>query len=183
MSDSLYKELTRAVDSNHGLVELRLHRPLTTCAEHVEDIFTMLAHRKQLRRFTLDEYPVEVDPDYSKLKRLLKRNRFIEVFQENGDLVTDGDEIDRLYAFNRFFRGLQNLTKEPLSLLPPLVGEALLHSASSDFQRSALIMANHADALCELVQFSLYNAEETPSFSFLSNSGLPSPPAENCNKS
>ena len=173
LPDSLNKELIRAIEANRSLAELKLGRNFVQCAEQFKDILSMMEYHEGLRLFTspayesyVDPYKLYVDPDYSMLKQLLKRNRFIEVTDWIGDLVTDGDEIDRLYSFNRFFRGLRALTKEPFSLLPPLVGEALIHSASGDFRRSALVLANHTFALCELVQHSSHNAQEASSFSF-----------------
>ena len=50
----------------------------------------------------------------------------------------------------------------PVDLKLPLsdVGEALLHSASGDFERTSLLMANHMDDLCELVRYSsLFSTE------------------------
>ena len=114
-----------------------------------------------LRYLRIEGYPCKTDPNYTMLKQLLNRNRRIQVIDYDTDRVTNGDEIDRMYAFNRFFLDSQSLMQSLLPLLPPLVAEALINSASCDFPRAAVLMANHPDALCELVHYlSLPSSEE-----------------------
>lgn len=162
MPNSIARELIHAVSANQSLVELHLRHDFTPYSAYLGDIFAMIERHGGLRRFKINEYPEEeVDSGYSMLKQLLRQNRHIDVIKYNEDRVTDGDEIDQLYAFNRFFRDSQGLAQEPLSLLPSLVREALTHGASGDFRRSALLMANHTDSLCELVQYSSLFSSET----------------------
>jgi hypothetical protein len=47
--------------------------------------------------------------------------------------------------------GYKELVKESTSLRPLLVATALIESASETFQKSALLLSNHADILCELL--------------------------------
>jgi hypothetical protein len=150
--DSLTWELIRAVGANQSLVGLHVHQGILYSAGLMEEMLQTLKHLKGLRLLTLDDYSEKMDPNHLLLKELLKQNRYIDVVKWNGDRVTDDDEIARLYAFNYFFRDCQTLAQEPLSRLPSLVYEILLHSASMDYRRSALVMANHVDAVCALVQ-------------------------------
>jgi hypothetical protein len=75
------------------------------------------------------------------------------VTKENGSIYTDGLYIDALYSPSRFYRGSIDVMVEPPSEQPLLVATTLTESASNSFQRSALLMSDHTDALCELVQF------------------------------
>ncbi len=153
------EELIHAVAANQELKELHLRRVLRNAGARLQDLFTSFGRHKTLRCLKIDTYPFELDSSFSMLEQLLKQNRFIEVIDGNGKRVTDGDFIDQLYAFNQFFRSFQGLTKESMSMLPPLICEALSRSASTDFQRSALLVANYTAALCELMQYSFVSPE------------------------
>lgn len=149
MPNRVVDELCHAVIANQNLVELHLHHAFIQHAEHCKHLFAAMEHHEGLRRFISD-----MTPDYRVLTQLLKRNRFIEVLDSNGYRVTDDGRIDQLYTFNRFFCNSKGLIQESLSRVPSLVGYALTCSASSDFQRCALLLVNHTDALCELVLYS-----------------------------
>ncbi|GAX20220.1 hypothetical protein FisN_12Hu066 [Fistulifera solaris] len=154
----VFNELLSTVAANHSLEELHLQYAHNQPVEHRELLFAMMECHAGLRRF---QSPETFDPGYTMLKQLLNRNRFIEVLDRHGNRVTDGDEIDQIYRFNRFYQDCQGLKRGALSLLPPLVGEVLVGSASGDYQQSAFLMANYTDALCELVQYSsLFQLEE-----------------------
>jgi hypothetical protein len=118
---------------------------------NLEDVFAAMEDHEGLRFVRLDEYPEQVDPDFSMLKRLLKRNRFIDVL---GTKDGDGDDIAQIYAINTFFREGQSFTQELISLLPSFLCEALTLCASAHFPRSAFLLASHTGVLCELVQYS-----------------------------
>jgi hypothetical protein len=150
----VFNELLSTVVANHSLEELHLRYAHTQPFEHRELLFATMERHAGLRRFKIVEYTETFDPGYALLKQLLKRNRFIEALDRHGNRVTDGDEIDQIYRFNRFYQDCQSLKRGALSLLPPLIGEALAGSASGDYQQSAFLMANHTCALCELVQYS-----------------------------
>jgi hypothetical protein len=153
------EELIHTVAANQGLKELHLCFVLHKTGAKLQDVFTTIGRHKTLRCLKIDEYPTELDSSYAMLKQLLKQNRNIEVVDSAGKRVTDGDTIDQLYAFNQFFWDSQGLRKETLSIMSALVCEALIHSAGNDFQRSALLMADHTSALCEVVQYSFISPQ------------------------
>ncbi|GAX21374.1 hypothetical protein FisN_12Lu108 [Fistulifera solaris] len=146
--------LIDAIDANQNLQELALYQPHGQVTPYLQDIFAAVARHEGLEFLRLDAYPAETDPQYNMLKELLKTNRNIQVIDYNWYTFTDDDEIDRLYAFNDFFGDCQDLLEESMELLPSLVGEILTQCASHDFRRSAFLMANHTEALCELMQYS-----------------------------
>lgn len=86
------------------------------------------------------------------LDRLLSRNRNITVFDIFGKKFTNGSSIDKLYALNRFFDDSAELVLEDTSLRPLLVATALSESASANYQYTSVLLSNHADTLCELIQ-------------------------------
>jgi hypothetical protein len=59
---------------------------------------------------------------------------------------------DKLYALNRFFHRSADLVLQPSLDRPLLVATALMNSALSNFQRSALLLADHIDVRYERVQ-------------------------------
>ncbi|GAX17699.1 hypothetical protein FisN_10Lu418 [Fistulifera solaris] len=78
-----------------------------------------------------------------------------------GQRFTKGSSIDKLYALNAFYRGSTSLQKEPDSLRSSLVGSALTESSSANFQYTALLLANHADKMCELLDgFTLESVDD-----------------------
>ena len=171
--------LIHAVTANRGLEELALHQSHYEIGPYLKDIFVMAACHDGLACLRIDTYPVETDPHYLLLKRLLKRNLRIQVIDHDKDRVTNGDEIDRLYESNLFCRNSRGLAEEPLSLLPSLVGEALIRSGNNDFRRFAFLMTNHTDAVCELVQYSSFSSAEAHSSNAVEGSAgteMPSAP-------
>ncbi|GAX21371.1 hypothetical protein FisN_12Lh065 [Fistulifera solaris] len=154
--ESIAEELIRVIDANQNLEELYMRYTFIEYDKHLGEIYAAMEHHKGLRRFKVDQYLEKVDPTHAMLKQLLKKNRSIEVLNYFGERITDGDEIDRIYSFNGFLRGSQSLAQSSTSFVTPLVNEALARSARGDFQRNALLMANHTDALCELAQYSSF---------------------------
>ncbi len=157
MPNSMAQELIRAIAANQNLEELRLRVAFSDLKEHLEDVFAAMEYHEGLRYVRLDEYPEQLDPDFSMLKQLLRRNRFIEVFGRCKNIGTndgDGDDIIRIYAINTFFRDSQSFEQERTSLLSSLLCEALTLCANAHFPRSALLLASHTGILCELVQYS-----------------------------
>lgn len=69
---------------------------------------------------------------------------------EDGKIYSDGVIVDELYSLNRFYRGSMDLVVDPPSERSLLVVTALVERASYDFQRSSLLLSNHADVLHEL---------------------------------
>jgi hypothetical protein len=157
MPESIAQELLHVIASNQRLVYLRLRRAFSNLKDHLKDVFAAMEYHESLRFVTIDEYPKQSDPDFSMLKHLLKRNRFIDVLgrcEKIGTKDGDGDTIVQIYAINTFFRNSSSLTQALLTLLPSLMCEALIRCASAHFPRSALLLASHPGVLCELVQYS-----------------------------
>lgn len=148
--DSVGNAFIEAIDANQNLELLELvdTDPWT---EHMKNIFRVLQNHRSITTFKIDKYPIELDPDYSWLKRLIRYNRNIKVVNRFDRVETDGMDVDRIYAFNRFFHGSPILQQDPQATRPLLVGEALIHSAVNEFQRGALLLADHTDALCDML--------------------------------
>ncbi|GAX15220.1 hypothetical protein FisN_12Lu171 [Fistulifera solaris] len=152
--------LVDALVANQGLEELALHRSWEA-TPYFDSIIKAAERHEELVFLRIDSYPKKTDPQYAMLRGLLNRNRSIRVVDYDFETVTNGDEIDRLYAFNRFFQDLQSFPMETLSLQSSLLGEALTQKAASDFRWSSFLMANHMDSLCELVQYSSLLSSDT----------------------
>ncbi|GAX25837.1 hypothetical protein FisN_6Hu125 [Fistulifera solaris] len=92
-------------------------------------------------------------PHYSWLERLLSCNRSIIVLNSvGGRRYSNGSSISKLYEENFFYHGSANLLNEPPTLRLSLVATTLAESASERFRPCALVLLNHTDILCELVQ-------------------------------
>lgn len=117
--------------------------------DYIPQIFNAIGEHKHLRTFALWFYPSREDPTYSWLKPLLSRSRNIALLDKNGERYSNGSSIDRLCALNRFYHGSIPLMNESRLLRPLLVAMALLESVSEKFQHTALLLANHTDALCD----------------------------------
>jgi hypothetical protein len=109
-----------------------------------------------LNTFRLSVQDSVLGPDYSYLRELLSHSRGITVTDGNGRIYTDGLLVDELYSLNRFYRGSTDLVVEAPSESERslLVATALVERASRDFQRSALVLSDHVDALHELIRYS-----------------------------
>lgn len=123
-------------------------------------IFHALEVHKGIRFLNLDIDLTDEDPesdsednfDYSSLQRLLSRNRNITVLNYSGKKITNGLRIDKVYALNQFFHESASLMKESAALKPTLVTSALLNSSSQNFPYTGVMLSNHTDVLCELMQ-------------------------------
>ena len=157
-TESLYREksalvadaLVRAVQTNPKLMHLQL------CSTyhwdpHLQKLLRAMEDHSVLRTFVVKHYPRDADPDYSWLKQLVSRNRDITVFDYYFQRITDGSSIDKIYALNCFYHGSASLTKESADVRPLLFTTALNRSAFANFQYTALLLSNHTDMLCELV--------------------------------
>ncbi len=91
-------------------------------------------------------------PNYSHLRQFLSQKRNITVMNGRGTIYSDGNHVDKLYSLNAFFRGSADPSVKPSPERPLLFATALLESAWSDFQRSALLLTDHADVLLETLQ-------------------------------
>jgi hypothetical protein len=145
----------RAIDSNPNLEHLDLSKMQwhLDFASHLPALFMAIEGHPKLRTFVIKQYPRE-DRTYVWLKRLLSRNRNIEVLDSSGRRCTDGWSIDELYTLNSFIDGSTKLVKETSSLRSQLV-MAILTSRwlrkrqARDFQHYALLLSDQSDTLCE----------------------------------
>lgn len=120
---------------------------------HLRTILKCLEDHKGIHTFRVDVDDKEeaFGPDYIYLRHLLSRNRNITVTDRNGKAYTDGSLINELYSINPFYCGSADLlVRLPLER-PLLVATTLVKSASNEFQRSALLLSDHTDALYELI--------------------------------
>ncbi|GAX18840.1 hypothetical protein FisN_26Hu142 [Fistulifera solaris] len=153
--DSVVVEILRAVVANCNLqlLDLCTFFGFLNWASHLTTFFEYIKHHKSLHTFGINVYESDFGPNFSLLRQLLTENRNITVIDQYGCPYTDGRSIDQLYSLNRFFRGSACLAVEPSLDRLSLVATALIESVSRNYQRSALLLANHADVLCELVPF------------------------------
>lgn len=150
--DCVAQEFSRAILANCNLKVLDMCTTRNEWNSHVGTILKCLQDHKELRTLK-NIFDSAFGPDFIYLRQLLSRNRNITVADEEGNTYSDDDLIDELYSLNRFYRGSANLRVQPPFERPLLVATAMVETASNDFQRSALLFADHGDALCELFQF------------------------------
>ena len=142
------------LDLSFGDGDLNWDRILSTIFEGITDHKTLRAFR-----VSVDSEKEAFGPNLSHLRELLTNNRDITETDHDGEIHSDGLLIDALYALNRFYRGSVKLGIEPPSERSSLIVTSLMKCASNTFQRSALLMSDHVDALCELVQFAPFEDE------------------------
>ena len=159
--DCLVQGLIRAAHANASLRALDLcgsssnWEPCMLWEPHILALFNALKDHKCLRTFRVSVHneAEAFGPDFSYLRQLLSHHKDITVTDQDGIIYSDGDSIDKLYALNRFYLGSAGLLVEPPLERPTLVTTTLLESAGNDFQRAALLLSDHLDAFCELIQF------------------------------
>ncbi len=152
---SVIEEIIRAATANFSLTLLDLsdHGYPIYWERHVQRLLEGLKDHKRLRSLKISSYNYGFGPEYCYLRQFLSHNRNITVFNGKNDIHSNGSLIDDIYSLNRFFRGSADLVVRSSSERTFLVVTALVESASRDLQRSALLLSNHVDALCELVQW------------------------------
>jgi hypothetical protein len=147
------KALSRVIRANQQLEHLQV-KSNVNWTRHVKGIFEAMENHPKLRTFAANIIAGKT-LNYTCLERLLSRNRNVSVFDEEGHRrITNGTTIDALYSFNRFFHGSAAVVKESPSFRPRLITVTLTESALGDFRRTALLLSDHADALCELLDCS-----------------------------
>ena len=141
-----------AINANPNLRHLDLSKThhFLNWGPHLQNLFKAMEERKGPLAIILSAYPLE-DPGYSWLKQLLSRNRNIAVYDRSCNRITDGSTIDKLYALNRLYRASAWLVKESPLVRPWLVGTALVEKGSKNFQRTALLLSDHEDVLCDFI--------------------------------
>ena len=174
--DCVAQELVRATLANCGLTHLDICGRDDSNAywdPHLRAIFEGVKNHPGLctvAAYVYDEKMVFGD-HFSYLRQFLAHNRYIRVTNAEGAIHTDGYFVDKLYELNAIYRGSKDLGIEPPPERPSLVTNALVTRASTNFQYSALLLSNHADALCEIVQFANVNGLDTADSSSQSNQG------------
>lgn len=149
--DCIAQQLITSVLANSLLDVLDLHFNDSGWGTHLGTLFEGLKDHKGLRTIKANVGKDAFGPEFSYLRQLLSHNRYITVTTVFGQIYSDGQSIDELYSLNRFYRGSVDLAVEPPPERPSLVATALVKTASTDFQRSALLLSNHVDALCDIV--------------------------------
>ncbi len=120
--------------------------------DYMKDVLASLEDQPCLKRFVLTTsyYPTNLDPGFSWVKKLLKRNRKIQLVDRFQQKWNDGGEIDALHAFNRFYCDSELLLLEAPCVRSSLFTKALTVTVSSnDLQRTVLLLSHHADVLCK----------------------------------
>lgn len=144
-------------NSNLQVLDLKASCEELQWSEHSIRLLEGLKDHKTLKtlRISLDDDDQDeaFGPDCWYLQRFLSHNRNVDVTNTEGDIYADWCMADELYSLNLFYRGSKALVVDPLSERSSLVATALMESISNNFQRSALLMFDHVDALHELVQY------------------------------
>ena len=130
--------------TNYNSVDWELHLPT---------LFKGLKNHKELRTLMVNVNVSAFGAEFSLLRQFLSDNRNITVTNAYETIYSDdGGVIDELYSLNRFYRASAELVVKPLSKRASLVATTSMNKDSNDFQRSALLLSNHTDALYELIQ-------------------------------
>ncbi len=148
-------EMIRAALANKNLKVLDLSGDYNHCEDYLKTLFNGFKHHQGLRCLRLNVKNNEAfGSGFSDLVEFLSHHRNIEVTDFRGTRFSDGLLVDALYSLNKFYRGSTDLVVAPLSEpeRKRLVLTALVEQALKDFQRSALLLSNHLDTLCGLVQ-------------------------------
>ncbi len=167
-ANAVTQELIRTVRANTSLRVLDLTTDATYLdwkTQHLARLFEDVKYHEALRTLKIscpdggDDEDV-CGPSCIHLRKLLSHKRNLAVLDDDGIPYTDGDIVDEIYSFNRFFMGSAGILNEEYLQRSSLATTALVESASYDFRRNALLLANHADILCQLIQFVDIDATE-----------------------
>lgn len=153
--EQLLQELFRFIASKKNLLELSWKIDMES-VQLLKDLLSVLEHHKTLRTLKIARYYCRLDPDYSLLIETMARNRNI-VVRAHDPLSGwfhrfQNGPGSKIVTVNRCFRGSASLGQVSESIRPTLVGTSLMNSATKNFQLSALVLAGHTDALCQLLQ-------------------------------
>ncbi|GAX18852.1 hypothetical protein FisN_26Hu154 [Fistulifera solaris] len=163
LSKRIVEELIRVVLANESLevLDLCVDEGRLDWDWHISTLLTGLRDHKGLRIVKLDVKDKELafGPNFDRLRQLLSHNRNVVVMNFDDQIFTNGLMINAHYSLNRFYRGSVGLVAEPPSERLSLVATALLKNSRNDLQRSALLLSDHLDLLCESVQYSLVDAD------------------------
>jgi hypothetical protein len=154
-------ELARFILSNSCLQTFDLFGTLN-CDAHIATLLLALKHHNRIRTLGLKvfNWPMAFGVNFIHLRELLACNRDIRVVNRSGEIYTDRCLIDKLYSLNRFLRASKGLAVEPALARGLLLPTALVEAASNDFQKSAVLLADHVDMLFEFIQVAQIEVEE-----------------------
>jgi hypothetical protein len=145
--------IVRVLQNNPNLVSLDLSKnryPLEY-TPYLAILFQAMERHPNLRTFRVNSGKMRV-VHFASLERLLFRNRRVTVVNHRDERVTDGTTIDQVYTLNQFYHGSKELIQEwRCTWRSRVTGMVLMESASANFQRTALLLSDHTDVLCELV--------------------------------
>jgi hypothetical protein len=146
--DCVVLEIINAALANKMLRFLSLWDSDVDWAPHLRSLLHGLKDHKELRtlRISVDDERA-FGHQFTYLIDFLSHHRNITVVDLRGDPYSDGLLVEKIYSLNRFYRGSASLAVKPPLERPMLVAAALTESALNDFQRSALLLSNHLDAL------------------------------------
>ncbi|GAX17671.1 hypothetical protein FisN_10Lu388 [Fistulifera solaris] len=141
----------QAVQANRQLSTLHIGRVHARFkwGPHLQSIFEAIEEHTGLQRVVLEDYPRE-DSNYIWLEQLLSRNRNIIVMDKERQKYSNGSSIDKLYALNQYYRACARLAKASPSLRPALVRKVLVEHTLQNYQRTALLLSQHEEILCEV---------------------------------
>jgi hypothetical protein len=150
-----------------GVIEL-----LPSSDSQLIDLFEALGEAEKLRTVRLNRMPLveyySDEEDYYRLsqpyflmfERLLSRNRNLTVLDIDGERITNGTTINKIYALNFFYNGAAKLVKESTAIRSSLVATALTESAAANFQYSAQLLSFHTDMLCESLKGAILSDDD-----------------------
>ncbi len=145
--------IVRVLQNNPSMVSLDLskNRYAVEYTPYLTILFQAMEGHPNLRTFRVNSGKMTV-VHFASLERLLFRNRRVTVVNHRDERVTDGTTIDQVYTLNQFFHESKELIQECCSSWRSRVMKTvLMESASANFQRTALLLSDHTDVLCELV--------------------------------
>ncbi|GAX25470.1 hypothetical protein FisN_12Lu011 [Fistulifera solaris] len=161
MSTEVGGALCRVVAACPKLAQLELSYRYTYHG-FIEDLFAVLETHPGLRTLRIDgylnyRYGVRLSP----LKRLLRRNRQIDVVNIPDGILRANPELKEICSTNRFFRGSQNVIGKLPSSRLALLGAAMTHNGPSDLQRTGILLNDHVDLLLEMLQDKIVDTDVT----------------------
>jgi hypothetical protein len=181
LKKSILRALVKTIiTTNQNLESLNLDIYAFLQKDHLEDFLDLFYNHKGLRTIKVEIFLNSINKsDRPWLIHLLSRNRRIELRGEWMAFLMHQGEIDEIHSFNRFYTGLESLKSSSQAYRTTLVGMALTEIASGDYHRSALLMANNTDSLCEIIHsanlpsFSEYAASDETILTMESTDGVP----------
>jgi hypothetical protein len=164
--ECLYEAIMHVALANSNLKVLDLTDSYLDWGLRMEMVFESLQDHKGLSQIkvSVEDEELSFGPDFIHLRQFLSHNRNVIVTDASGHVFTDEDSVDELYALNRFYQGSSALLMDPPLERPSLVATTLLEAALSSFQRSSLLLLNHVDVLCQLVQAAGLHDADGPVF-------------------